>query len=215
MSYYRGWKRAAQLKAVGRQSEKLLITKMNESQIQIDPDTTELNESPHQRKTYCCLIFPWVVGIIIIMISMCRTDPYDYDPRLDIGDYDENLSKWESQHITHYRMFIKPPIFGCYWELPMPLTVEVQDGNIISVVDADGVMISPPVDDYSYYCYENYFTVSGLFTYIHNTYIEEPPALVVSYDPDLGFPSEIYINPYAEPCCDDFYIYILDVEVLP
>ena len=109
----------------------------------------------------------------------------------------QNQAKWESQNITHYRMSVNLPYDfsgNGYGNLPMPLIVEVKDGNMISVVDALGEKVSfTGGGDFVYY-YPNSLTVQGLFSYVYQWYLKKPPDIQVSYDPALGFPSSIFID---------------------
>ena len=128
----------------------------------------------------------------------------------------QNRTLWESQHITHYRMLVVlPHSSSSYGSLPMPLTVEVKDGVVISVVDADSKMILPTdYADASYY-YQNFFTIPGLFSYTGQYYLKKPPAMRVTFDQVLGYPNSIYIDPWREPCCQDFTITVQNFQILP
>ena len=37
----------------------------------------------------------------------------------------------------------------------------------------------------------------------------------VSYNPTYGYPENIYIDPYSEPCCQDYEIEVKDFQILP
>ena len=96
-----------------------------------------------------------------------------------------------------------------------PYAIEVKDGKVISVVDALGDKV--PFEDEQNYAYSDrkLFTVPGLFSYIQQTFLEKPPAIGVTYDKSYGYPVNISINPYIEPCCQDFSINVLKFNVLP
>ncbi len=161
------------------------------------------------------LVVPLVIVVIIILIVTIYNGIFP-EGYFKSREFEQNRALWESQHITHYRMSVNLPYETTYYgQLPMPLIIEVKDGNVVSVIDAQGDKISNMDDGRSAYYYENYFTVPGLFSYVHKYYLEKPPSINVSYDPTLGFPDSIYINPYTEPCCDDFGIEIRDFQVLP
>jgi len=130
------------------------------------------------------------------------------DPFLQL--FVDNRAKWESQHIGHYQMYVSDNGGG---ELSMPILVEVQDGNVISVVDAEGKKVL--FTDEASRSHEHLFSVPGLFSYILETYSGRPPSIQVSYNPALGYPESIYIDPYSEPCCQDFSIDVRDFQILP
>lgn len=129
-------------------------------------------------------------------------------------EIERNQAKWESQHITHYRMSLNLLGYG-YNYSRMPLTVEVKDGEVITVVDARGETVSPKDHEVTVDDYPNGFTIPGMFSYADRTCGESPPAMKVSFNPVLGYPTTIYVDPYTEPCCQDFTIEVRDFEVLP
>ncbi len=55
---------------------------------------------------------------------------------------EKNRSLWESQAIDHYRFNLKVGC-NCPWYDLMPLTVEVKNGEIISMVAGNGGDITP------------------------------------------------------------------------
>ncbi len=130
----------------------------------------------------------------------------------------KNRTLWESQHITHYQMSVAPPYASdSYGSLPMPLKIEVNDGVVISITDANNKLISrTDYSDASYY-YENFFTIPGLFSYTANQYYSKhsPADMQITFDKVLGYPNSIYINPWTEPCCQSFTITVQNFQILP
>jgi uncharacterized protein DUF6174 len=135
-----------------------------------------------------------IVVTIVLIIFYKELFPQGY---LKSHELEQNQAKWEGQHITHYRMSVNESGYAGSFAA----TVEVKDGNIISPVG------TPSEREYL-------FTVPGLFSYVSKTYMENPPAIRVTYDSTLGYPTTIYIDPYREPCCQDFTIEIQDFQVL-
>jgi hypothetical protein len=97
----------------------------------------------------------------------------------------------------------------------MPLTVEVKDGKAVSVVDVKGETVSPEDAENMERNYKYAFTIPGLFTIAHDWIFKDPPMVDVSYDTALGYPTSIYVDPYTEPCCQDFTFGVQDFQVLP
>jgi hypothetical protein len=141
---------------------------------------------------------------------------YEFTPRYSPANFEneleKNRAKWESLHITHYQMSVDLPYSSeGYDPMLMPLIVEVKDGNVVSVTNTQGEKVSSDDDIY----YDHYFfSVPGLFSYVSETYLEKPPSIEVSYDPTFGYPNTIYIDPWMEPCCQDFTISVQDFQVL-
>jgi hypothetical protein len=158
------------------------------------------------------LIVPMTIGVTVMLIALIYNTLF---PKAfwQSRELEQNQAKWESQHITHYRMSIILPFSSSNYDR-MPLTVEVQDGKVISVVDVHGETVARDDNDIAYY-YPDRLTIPGLFSYAYQTFWEKPPTIKVTYEPDLGYPETIYVDPYTEPCCQDFTFEVRDFEVLP
>ena len=124
----------------------------------------------------------------------------------------KNRAKWDSQHITHYRFQVAPPINSSYSSTP--LVIEVKDGSPISVVDIKGITHTVNAGNAILQYYSDLLTIPDLFAYINDTYVGKPESMRVTYDPVLGYLTTIDVNPYAEPCCASFTITISDFHVL-
>jgi hypothetical protein len=61
----------------------------------------------------------------------------------------------------------------------------------------------------------DWFTVTALFVEIEDRYQRKAPSIKVTYNPGYGYPEDISINPYTEPCCQDYDIKIRDFQILP
>jgi hypothetical protein len=127
---------------------------------------------------------------------------------------EQNRAKWESQNITHYQMLLDLPSSSSSYDR-MPLTVEVKDSEVIAVVDARGETVTPEDDEDFIYEYPGAFTISGLFTIADQTFQSQPPLIIVTYDPSLGYPATIHVDPYWEPCCQEYTYIVRDLQILP
>jgi uncharacterized protein DUF6174 len=109
-----------------------------------------------------------------------------------------NQAKWESQHITHYRMSLD--IWGFSESVDrrdwMPLVVEVKNDEVVSVVNAHGTSWPTDYPDIS-----KAFTIPGLFSIANDWIGRKPASINVTYHPTLGIPTDITIDPWEEPCC--------------
>jgi Family of unknown function (DUF6174) len=126
----------------------------------------------------------------------------------------ENRSKWENQNITHYQMMIDFPANG--FTDRMPLTIEVKDGKVISMVDVNGEKLPLTKDFRDEFVteYPDAFTIPGLFSFAEKIYEEKPAEIDVSYDPELGYPTTIFVDPFTEPCCQDFAFEVQKIQIL-
>jgi hypothetical protein len=164
-------------------------------------------------KSYLGFIVALVIGAVIFLIFIIYQGlfPQGY---LKSRELEQNQVKWENQHIIHYRMSLTIPYSSSNHDR-MPLIVEVKDGKVFSVVDAQGKIVSPENDEHYVYDYPDKFTIQGLFSYVHQTYSERPPSISVTYNLIFGYPETIDVNPYVEPCCQSFRIEVRDFQVLP
>ena len=184
---------------------------MTESQFPTDPNpVTEFLTRP-KTKGVRVLIILLVTGAIFGLIALIYNAlfPKAYWQSREL---EQNQAKWESQHINHYRMSLVLPFSSNHFGLN-PLTVEVQDGKVISAVDVRGEIISPEDDQEFAYLYP-LFTIPGLFSDTYKKFWGNPEDMEVSYDPSFGYPSSIYINQFAEPCCQGYTITVTNFQIL-
>ena len=148
-------------------------------------------------------------AIVALFIIYKEIFPIGY---LNSHELEQNRAKWESQHITHYQMSVD----GTGYAILLAVDVEVKDGVVVKIVDnksKKGLLPTEGVN--TSYPYEQLFTVPSLFDYVYKSYLENPAAIRVTYDPTFGYPTTIYIDPYSEPCCQDFTFTISNFETLP
>jgi hypothetical protein len=148
--------------------------------------------------------------LLLVLFYNTRLSPRARQTR----ELQQNWARWESQHITHYRMSLDLPYASASHDR-LPLKVEVRDGVAVSVVDAQGHVVSPESDDDFRNYYPAAFTIPGLFSVAQGLIDKKPPSITVSYDPALGYPAYIWIDPWTEPCCQSMDYDVSDLEALP
>ncbi len=123
--------------------------------------------------------------------------------------YEKNHSLWEAQGIRHYRFHFR---IGCMcpWYDLMPLTVEVQDGEIVSMVASNGGDITNYLETF-----RRYATIESLFGTVDAAISKRVDKLAVQYDARYGFPASIVIDPSRKIHDDETGYYVTDFEVLP
>lgn len=127
------------------------------------------------------------------------------------SEFDKNPARWEAANITHYRYTL---FIGCFCGFmnEMPLTIEVKDGEVVSMTNANGIPVSPT--DSFYDVYESYSTIDRLFLKLESDLAGEADEVTVEYDPAYGFPVNIAIDQIKEAIDDELSIQISDFEVL-
>lgn len=123
-----------------------------------------------------------------------------------------NQSKWQDANITHYRFQLSVGCF-CLFRSQMPLTVEVKDGEVVSMTDVNGEAF--PMDDPMSDLVMKHATINRLFSELGSDPVQEADNLTMSFDPTYGFPVEVAID-YIELAADDeLYLSVSAFEPLP
>src|SRR5512143_1181437 len=94
-------------------------------------------------------------------------------------EYKANQGMWQEQAIAHYRYQL---VIGCFCPFggQMPLTIEVKDGQAVSIKTADGSDPGPNSESYA-----QVDTIDKLFDKLGSA-LGEADEVTVSYDPTYG-----------------------------
>lgn len=124
-----------------------------------------------------------------------------------------NQQTWEGANISHYRFELNLSCF-CAFRNQMPITVEVRDDEVVSVLGPDGNPITASDPSYEYFV--KYATIDRLFAELETVIANnEAGEVVVKYDATLGFPTEASIDYIKEAIDDELYIGVSGFEQLP
>jgi hypothetical protein len=123
--------------------------------------------------------------------------------------YKQNRSLWESQAIHHYRFNLEIGC-NCPWRDKMPLTVEVKNGGIISMVASNGGDITPYLDTF-----RPHGTIESLFDTVDRVTSTWVYKFEAQYDATYGFPTSIVVDPFRTITDDAMGYYVTNFEVLP
>ena len=123
-----------------------------------------------------------------------------------------NQTKWQDANITHYRFELSVGCF-CIFRSRMPVTVEVQNGDVVSITDVNGEAFS--MDDPNNEFVLKYATIDRLFSELGSDSIQKADHLTVSYDPTYGYPAEINIDFIEQAADDELYLSASGLEPLP
>ncbi len=128
------------------------------------------------------------------------------------SELSRNQSKWQDADVNHYRFQLSVSCF-CLFRSQMPLTVEVQDGEVVSMTDINGEAF--PMDDPMSDLVMKHATIDRLFSELGSDAVQEADHLTMSFDPAYGFPTEVAID-YIELAADDeLYLSVSAFEPLP
>ena len=142
-----------------------------------------------------------VIALVAMLVSACSPARQT--------ELDRNRALWESQSIRHYRFDLTISCF-CVFNDQMPLTIEVQDGQVVSISAAGGADISDFRDFYS-----GFDTMEKLFDTIAEAAAGDAQTLEVQYDPTYGFPVSIYVDPEELVADDEVGYDVVNFQILP
>src|SRR4030095_15217934 len=92
-----------------------------------------------------------MLGFLVLLLATCS---------FGTTEFSRNQQKWENSNITHYRFQLSVSCFCGYLDW-MPLTIEVQTGELISITTVKGNVI--PKTDPNYEYFAQYATIDNLF----------------------------------------------------
>ena len=144
-----------------------------------------------------------ILLLLAIMLTACSLSAR--------SEYDQNRSKWESANIPHYRYAL---FMGCFCPFmnDMPLEIEVNNGEVVSMTRADGTIVSPA--DPLYETASPYSTIDRLFASLKADLGGSADEVTVSYDPTYGYPTNISIDVIKQAVDEELSLQISDFEVL-
>ena len=125
------------------------------------------------------------------------------------SELDQNQQKWQDSNISHYRYNVAISCF-CVFSQDMPLIIEVQDGQVVSMEFASGNEIDSANREY----FARFETIDKLFEQLRKDIGGEADEVVVTYDATYGFPEEVKIDYVLEATDDELWLTISDFEPL-
>ena len=127
------------------------------------------------------------------------------------SEYDTNFDKWQNSDVTHYRFSLFVGCF-CAFRNDMPLSIEVQDGKVVSMTYSDGIPV--PADDPQLEFLSRYATMDRLFSELKADLDGEADEVTVTYNATYGFPEQISIDRIKEAIDDELGLTVSNFEVL-
>lgn len=125
------------------------------------------------------------------------------------SDFDLARDKWQDAGISHYRFNLNISCF-CIFTQDMPLIIEVQDGEVVSMEYQSGKEIDPS----NLEMFERYATIDRIFAELEKALVEAD-SVTVEYDETHGFPTQVSIDLDQQLADEEIYLTISDFEDLP
>ena len=128
----------------------------------------------------------------------------------DQSEIEQNKEKWQDANISHYRYNLHISCF-CVFVENMPLVIEVQDGEVVSMEYHNGNEIDPSLLE----LFDKYATIDRLFAEIEAGLNGAADKMTVEYDATYGFPTKADFDFEEMAIDDELYLSISDFEALP
>ena len=117
--------------------------------------------------------------------------------------------KWQDANISHYSYELTISCF-CVFSPDMPLVIEVQNGEAVSMTYKSG----KEIDAANMELFQRYDTIDKVFAELEKAQ-SEAERVEVTYDETYGFPTQISIDFIEQAVDDELGLTISNFEVLP
>ena len=114
-------------------------------------------------------------------------------------EFEKNRQTWQDSGIAYYRFSLNIGCF-CAFRNQMPISVEVQNGDIISMTYPDGTLVAETDPNFEFF--SKHATIDRLFAELEAGLAGDAEEVTVTYDSVHGFPSDIYFD-YIQAAADD------------
>jgi hypothetical protein len=122
------------------------------------------------------------------------------------GRMEESRERWQQQGITTYEMK-QDNLCSCPKEVRGPALITVRDGVVVSRVLIEDELPVPPSAEASF------GTVDDLFSRIEQALDQDFDLVMADYDPQLGYPRRIFLDPDDDAADDDLGITVILVPL--
>ncbi len=123
--------------------------------------------------------------------------------------FTDNRAKWEAalQNSDGQIEYTRQQSCFCLYDVVRPMNVTEQNGEIIAANYADtGEAVPENIR-------ENLASVSDIFDRLYNAYQSNAERIDVSYDPDYGYPSSVYIDQSSMIADEEMSYRISDMKI--
>jgi len=125
-------------------------------------------------------------------------------------EIERNREKWQDTNISHYRFNLFVGCF-CVFTEDMPLAIEVQDGEVVSMEYQGGKEVEAPARE----LFERYATIDRIFAELEADVNGAADEVVVTYNQMYGFPEQANIDFIKDAIDDELMLTISNFEKLP
>jgi hypothetical protein len=127
------------------------------------------------------------------------------------SELEQNKEKWQNHSISHYRYHLHLSCFCAFVE-NMPLVIEVQEGEVVSMEFKNGCEIDPAIRQD---LFEKYATIDRIFAELEADLNGAADKVTIEYDATYGFPTRADIDFIEDAIDDELYLTVSNFETLP
>ena len=148
-----------------------------------------------------------LIAVFALALSACASATASANQNQ--SELDQNQQTWQDTGISNYRYHLAISCF-CVFSQDMPLIIEVQDGQVVSMEFASGNEIDEANREY----FARFETIDKLFEQLRKDIGGEADEVVVTYNTPYGFPEEVKIDYVLEATDDELWLTVSDFEAL-
>lgn len=141
---------------------------------------------------------------LIVILTACSINP-------PASEIQTNKTKWENAKIAHYRYNLSISCFCAFMD-DMPLSIEVENGALISITTKNGTIVDSSSAFYEMYL--PYSTIDRIFLNLEADLAGKADEVAVTYDPAYGYPTSISIDRIKEAVDDEVSYFVTDFEII-
>ncbi len=125
-------------------------------------------------------------------------------------EIERSQQKWQEANVSHYRFNLFVGCF-CIFTQDMPLVIEVQNGEVVSMEYQNGNEIDSTSRGY----FQRYATIDKIFGELTKDINGEADQVTVTYDANYGFAAQADIDFIKEAVDDEISLTLSNFEKLP
>lgn len=135
------------------------------------------------------------------------------------SEIEQNKQKWQDANVSRYRFHLNIGCF-CVFSQDMPLLIEVQNGEVVSMEYQSGNEIDAANREY----FQRFATIDKLFAEIENGFQtgdssdssqNKADEVAVEYDETYGFPTQVNVDFIKNAVDDELSLTLSNFEKLP
>lgn len=146
------------------------------------------------------------LGLILplLLVAGCSTSLLDQSR----SEFDDARRLWQAQGATDYDFDLQHLCY-CSDLVTRPVTIGVRGGAVAWIVYTDSGTAADTT------LFRDYLTIDRVFALLQRTLDGHPASFTASYQPDLGYPAMVHVDPKQPVADDEFSVRITGLRPPP